>query len=94
MSSYVPLEISCYFSDRLKDFYRIPPGIDVQFIDANLGLPGEEPCWKILISNREHETPWEAPWGSVGSPDFRRAALKILLEIEERFGVKFPREKK
>lgn len=90
--TYSPLAVSDYFNQRVRDFYPIPDGIIFQLFDH--GYPNGEPDWHIEMTNVSHETPWEAPFGRIDGPDFSRMFFKIALEIEAKFGAKFPRKVK
>lgn len=90
--SYSPLAVSLFFDLRVRASYAVPEGIILSFFDVNLGVPGKESEWHVALANENHETPWEAPWGSINGPDFSRLLLRICNEIEEKWpDIKFPR---
>jgi len=89
--SYNPLQVSNFFDEKVREFYPVPEGITLQLFDH--GFPDNEPDWHIEIANVDHEHPWEAPWGRIDGPDFSRMFFVIALQIEEKFGIKFPRKR-
>lgn len=92
--AYSPLAVSNYFDQRIRDFYSVPPGIAIQLWDLNFGLADKDPEWHVQIANVDHETPWHAPWGRIDGNDFSRVFRIIAVELEQKFGVVFPRVKK